>query len=85
MESVERRERPDNLELLDLLEDEDDLETTGPKETLYDTHNEMSANKHNHNHIRMQINDLRRLLFSIFRVLLASLVILVPLVRLDPE
>ena len=43
MESAERRERPDNLELLDLLEDEDDLEMTDPKETLYDTHNEMNT------------------------------------------
>lgn len=31
-----RRERRDNLELLDQLEDEDDLEMTDPKETLYD-------------------------------------------------
>lgn len=36
--SEERRGRPDNLEQLEVLEDEDDLEMTDPKETLYDTH-----------------------------------------------
>lgn len=36
-ESVGRRERLDNLELPDLLEDEDDPEMMDPKETLYDT------------------------------------------------
>lgn len=35
---MEIRERQDNLELLDQLEDEDDLETMDLKETLYDTH-----------------------------------------------
>lgn len=36
-ESAGRRERLDNLELPDLLEDEDGPETTDPKETPYDT------------------------------------------------
>lgn len=36
-ESAGRRERLDNLELPDLLEDEDGPEMTDPKETLYDT------------------------------------------------
>lgn len=36
-ESAGRRERLDNLELPDLLEDEDDPEMTDPKETLYDS------------------------------------------------
>lgn len=38
VENVERRERPDNLEPLDLLEDEDALETMDPKETRYEAH-----------------------------------------------
>lgn len=36
VESAERRERRANLELLDLPEDEEDQETTGPKETQYE-------------------------------------------------
>ena len=48
MESAERRERLDNLELVDLLEDGDDLETMDPKETLYDTFNAMHPSKHPH-------------------------------------
>lgn len=39
MENAERRERLVSLELLVPLEDEDDLETMDPKETLYDSHN----------------------------------------------
>lgn len=48
VESAARRERPDNLELLDLLEDEDDRETTDPKETRYDSHDETCTNEHTH-------------------------------------
>ncbi len=45
---MERRERLDNLELLDLLEDGDDLEMTAPKETLYDAHNAKHTNTRTH-------------------------------------
>lgn len=38
-ESAEKRERPDNQELLDPLEEEEDLETMDLKEILYDIHN----------------------------------------------
>lgn len=52
VESAERRENPDNLELLDLLEDGEDLEMTDRKETPYDTHDEM----HTHKDTDTQIN-----------------------------
>lgn len=53
-ESVVRRVRLDNLELLALPEDEDDLEMTDPKETLYDTYS--ATHKHD---IARQITDFR--------------------------
>lgn len=40
---MEKRERPDNLELLDPLEEEEDLETMDLKETLYDIHSQHTA------------------------------------------
>lgn len=46
-ESVGRKGRLDNLELLDPLEGEDELEMTDPKETLYDTHNATHTHTHN--------------------------------------
>lgn len=53
---MERKERLDNLELLDLLEDEGDLEMMDPKETLYDTHKATDTPTHN---IAIQLNDFR--------------------------
>lgn len=50
-ESAERREKPDNLELLEPLEDEEGLEMMDPKETLYDTHNDI------HTHAQTSINS----------------------------
>lgn len=37
---MEKKERPDNLELLGPLEEEEDLETMDLKETLYEIHNQ---------------------------------------------
>lgn len=56
-ESVGRRERLDNLELLDLLEDEDDPEMTDPKETLYETY--IATYKHPIKNIAIQITFLK--------------------------
>lgn len=55
VESVEKRERRDNLELQDLPEEEDDLEMTDLKETLYDAHSQTYT--HTHTDIVTQIND----------------------------
>lgn len=55
-ESVERKERLDNLELLDLLEDEADLEMMDPRETLYDTNKATYTPTHN---IGIELNEVR--------------------------
>lgn len=48
MESAGRRERLDSLELPDLPVDEEDQETTGPKETQYDNHTHQNTHQNTH-------------------------------------